>query len=971
MPKLTWILPLAISSLFCNPTGLQVVSGEARLSSSNDGILQIETSDNSLLEWAEFSIGEGECTRFIQPSSSSTAVNRVIGLNCSKIDGLLESNGNLFLINHAGVLIGKSAQIHTESFFATAYTLDSQAFANRKIINEGKIFAKSEIDLAADSIENTGQICASKICLKASEILSRGEVRAFESNGQGGEILFSCKGNIEVYGPLFANGSQIGGKISLLSNSTTIHPLAALSAEGKEQGGKIILKSEQFCTQFGDLLAEGGFIEISGKEGFHLGGNIRPGSLERPGRLLLDPTDIDLGIGITTPPPFAYPPADMLFDRPGPFAFLHIPDLVSQLENGVSVTIQTNLGLGGMGRIRILSPILWNQGTNLSFISDEQIHVLADVINSGAGSISFAAMDDVIVQSSPLSRALVQTSSGNIQINALNLRLESLGDPAEISAPEGMISIGLAGNLTLQAGMINQTDSFARISGKNASINATESVSLTGGNSLRNSAEIRGIESLQMNIGNSLNLIGGSGMNATAVLSGGNSVILDIGLGTAITSGDGASAAIQSVYGTIQIDTGTSMPSDFNIQRGDISAMGNISLSSTGDFISTSGTFSTRGGLLSLTALGMADFSQNSSILSAQNIQIQADSILFDQSTVSGQTSLTAAGAIVFQNNSELGSPFSLNIQGGSLAFISSLVKGGGTHTFQISGATSFIGSSLFDFPRAFYSGGSFTSDLSMLLFADFFPSFNGDFGLQNGSQILVDTALSASCSSLTLNGSTLKAGQFALAVSAATSLTNSLLSAHGSSSLSGASLTMNASTIESSRSTLALSFSGNGSLIQSTIASHSDASASFGMLAMDGSTIQALGSSQTIALSAPSTLANDSQLIAGRLLTVTGTQLDVSSSSLTALNMNFSLMNGLSMTMNSEGFVPVSCQINAGMTCSFNLASFRAGQIILAAPTLQLVDSTITADQSYQIQSQNFSLMNASISDPYSTLQN
>ncbi|MBX7066509.1 MAG: filamentous hemagglutinin N-terminal domain-containing protein [Parachlamydiales bacterium] len=968
--RIVWIL--SISSLFSNPTGLQLISGQAFMDSTKPGLLEIQVSDMGVLEWEEFSIRPDECTRFIQPSSRSTVFNRVTGFKCSRIEGNLESNGNLILINHAGVLISKTAQIHSESFFASAFSLDSQAFANRKIINEGKIFAKSELYLVADTVENFGEIQASQIEISSSNISIRGILDALESAGHGGKISLLSDGNIEIFGSLFANSTGIGGEIFLHSDQSTIHPSGILSAEGKEQGGQIILKSERICNQFGDLIAEGGFIEISGKDEIHLGGNIRPGTLEKPGKLLLDPTDIDLGIGITTPPPFAYPPSDMLFNRPGPSAFLHIPDLVSQLENGVSVTIQTSPGLGGMGRIRILSPISWNQGTTLSLVADEQIHVLADVSNAGNGSLSLTASEGVLVQSSPLSSARIQLTSGNIQINALGLKLESISNPAIISSAEGNLTVALTGDMNLFSSMDGQANGTAIISANNIMINTAGAVSLQGGNGPNNRVGIHSLGLLQMNIGSTLSLSGGEGTASVAALSGNAAVDLDIGMGVTLNGSPGGEASIESKYGTLKIDVGTNMPSDLalsgNMQGGRISAMGDAAISSSNDLSAARGIFSSQGGILSLTAANEANFSQNSVISSPFGIQIQAGLILIDQSQIMGPTNLFAIESVVFQNNSELIAPKSLNIQASSLTFNLSTIKGIGSQTFQV-GNTTFNGSTVLDFPTATFNGGSLTADTSSLYFSNLNPTLSGNFIVKNGTTILADTALNGNSAALTVSDSSLNAGQLSLVLSGPASLTNSYLSSNNLTNLSGTSLTMTDSTIESIQSTLALNFSGNGTFTDSSIISKSDASISFAVLMMANSTFQS--SAQTITLTSPSTLSNESHIIANRTLTVMGTYLDLSSSHLTAININLSVSDRLSLNLNSDGNASRLFQINSGMLCELNLSSLRANQIIISSPSLQAIDSQITADRSFQLGVQNYSLMNSTISDPYSFLQN
>src|SRR5208283_5202948 len=85
------LLALAVSSCFAgaaqaNPGGPTVVSGSATFASSGN-TLTVTNSPGAVINWAAFSIGKDEITRFIQQSSQSAVLNRVIGQDPSLILG--------------------------------------------------------------------------------------------------------------------------------------------------------------------------------------------------------------------------------------------------------------------------------------------------------------------------------------------------------------------------------------------------------------------------------------------------------------------------------------------------------------------------------------------------------------------------------------------------------------------------------------------------------------------------------------------------------------------------------------------------------------------------------------------------------------------------------------------------------------------------------------------------------------------
>ncbi len=113
------------------PSGPQVVTGQATISAPDANTLNITNSDGAIINWQGFSIGAGETTRFLQPSSTSAVLNRVIGQNPSAILGSLLSNGSVFLINPNGILFGPSAVVDVHSLVASTLDLSDQNFLNK------------------------------------------------------------------------------------------------------------------------------------------------------------------------------------------------------------------------------------------------------------------------------------------------------------------------------------------------------------------------------------------------------------------------------------------------------------------------------------------------------------------------------------------------------------------------------------------------------------------------------------------------------------------------------------------------------------------------------------------------------------------------------------------------------------------------------------------------------------------------
>ncbi|HZT62811.1 MAG TPA: filamentous hemagglutinin N-terminal domain-containing protein, partial [Burkholderiales bacterium] len=160
-----------------NPTGGTVASGSATFASSGS-MLTITNTANTIINWQNFSIGVNEITRFLQSSGSSAVLNRVTGANGvipqSVIDGVLSSNGRVFLLNSSGIVIGAGARIDVAGFVASSLNLSNKDFlagtlrftetaGAGKVSNAGVIDTTSagpggRVFLVGPDVENSGVI---------------------------------------------------------------------------------------------------------------------------------------------------------------------------------------------------------------------------------------------------------------------------------------------------------------------------------------------------------------------------------------------------------------------------------------------------------------------------------------------------------------------------------------------------------------------------------------------------------------------------------------------------------------------------------------------------------------------------------------------------------------------------------------------------------------------------------------------
>ena len=129
---ITWAGLLAhADGLPANPS---VQAGAVRFDTSDASRLRItQTSGKAIIDWEQFSIARGSSVQFIQPSSAAIALNRVTGTQESRIDGSVLANGQVWLLNPNGVLIGRSGEVQAAGFLATTLGIDERDFTEGRV----------------------------------------------------------------------------------------------------------------------------------------------------------------------------------------------------------------------------------------------------------------------------------------------------------------------------------------------------------------------------------------------------------------------------------------------------------------------------------------------------------------------------------------------------------------------------------------------------------------------------------------------------------------------------------------------------------------------------------------------------------------------------------------------------------------------------------------------------------------------
>jgi filamentous hemagglutinin family protein len=420
------------------PVGGSVVAGSASISQAGPVTTINQSSNRAIINWQGFSVGAKETVNFNQPSAASATLNRVIGNETSVIAGALNANGQVFIVNSAGVLFSKGSQVNVgglvastlnvsnSDFMAGKYTFSGTSAAS--VINQGRIKAGSGgyVALLGKTVSNEGVISArlGTVAMTSGEKITLN----FEGNS-----LFDVTIDKGALDALVANHRAIradGGQVILTAkaadqllsaqvNNTGIvqaRTMAALKSDDSSAArkGSIKLFAYGGTTNVGGKLdasapkkGDGGFIETSGDK-VKIADNAvitSKAANGKTGTWLVDPTDFTIAA------------------RNGDITGAA---LSNQLASN-NVTLTSSMGASGTdGHINVNDAVTWSANTTLTLDAVNNININAPITGSGAASgLALIAFIDINVNArSALNAATVTATAGtptsvnNIKINA-------------------------------------------------------------------------------------------------------------------------------------------------------------------------------------------------------------------------------------------------------------------------------------------------------------------------------------------------------------------------------------------------------------------------------------------------------------------------------------------------------------------------------------------------------------------------
>ncbi|WNL33232.1 GLUG motif-containing protein [Arcobacter cryaerophilus gv. pseudocryaerophilus] len=435
--KYSVISLVVASNLYGAPTGGTVVSGTATISQNGNTTNINQSSNKAIINWQDFSIKSNETVNFNQPNSNSITLNRVIGNEKSIIDGALNANGQVWLINSNGVLFGKNAKVNTAGIVASTKDISNEDFnkgnynfkgnSTSSIVNEGEIksLANTHATFIANSVTNKGKIEVHKGTIN---LIGASDVTLTLNENQN----LSLKVNKGVVDALVDNQNLIvanGGQIYLTTNAKdellkgVVNHSGIIEANSLDEltQSEVILFAHGGTTNVdGSIIAKNSFVETSGEK-LNVTSNTKVVAKD----WLLDPTNILI----------ASTGGDVL------------------TGDSVSATaIQNNLETTNV-HLQATNNITVNQ--NITWSTDKQLKLQADSINVNATiNNTNQTNGGVYFQAANTTNNVVFGTNGKVVVNnlyqlqwinqALNGKYE-LGSNIDASATSAWNSNGIGG----------------------------------------------------------------------------------------------------------------------------------------------------------------------------------------------------------------------------------------------------------------------------------------------------------------------------------------------------------------------------------------------------------------------------------------------------------------------------------------------------------------------------------------------
>lgn len=275
---------LVAGQVWAAPEGGVVVGGEGIIQQAGVETIINQATERMAIDWRSFDVAANERVEFIQPSSSSIALNRVLGNRGSEILGRIDANGQVMLVNPNGVVFGKNSIVNVGGMIASGLSIDPTSFINGdfalnsiegadgKVINYGIINAATggSVTLVGEQVQNDGLISAKLGAVNL--VAGNAAVLTFDSGGMLGVRVTEAvvQDELGVDAAVINNGSinAEGGRVLLSASvSEDVFSNAVNNAGMNKESSVVVHDDGSFTLGAGADVVNTGNISVSTTNG--------------------------------------------------------------------------------------------------------------------------------------------------------------------------------------------------------------------------------------------------------------------------------------------------------------------------------------------------------------------------------------------------------------------------------------------------------------------------------------------------------------------------------------------------------------------------------------------------------------------------------------------------------------------------------------------------------------------------------
>lgn len=294
------------------PTNSTAVRGEVTVERKGS-FLNINASNNAVIDWESFSVDKDEHVHIALQDASCRILNRVRGMLPSEIAGHLTSNGSIYLVNEAGIVILPKGKVSSHDVTLTTFNVSNDEFIRghslifegsspSSIVNFGTIECQENIVILAEVIDNnnalkstSGGVLLGSTHKKECGMNSQGVCGAIPRIDNSGTItgptvtLYSvhprspgiaiCNCGAVIAPPTATKHPSIvlsapqgvvahknllraeGGSVAITGNTVYLKKSSVIDVSGRRGGGKVMIRGINYGKKWSSQPAERTIIE--------------------------------------------------------------------------------------------------------------------------------------------------------------------------------------------------------------------------------------------------------------------------------------------------------------------------------------------------------------------------------------------------------------------------------------------------------------------------------------------------------------------------------------------------------------------------------------------------------------------------------------------------------------------------------------------------------------------------------------